>query len=92
MELVIETYSALPCELKVFTINGITANQYDFGTNKDRMPSIAEPYGCGCRTFEADRHRAAACMQRYNITIDEFNKICDELEDKLYVGSCGWCI
>ena len=22
---------------------------------------------------------------------EEYNKICDELEDKLCVGRCGWC-
>ena len=27
-----------------------------------------------------------------NITLEEYNKICDELEDKLCVGSCGWCV
>ena len=23
---------------------------------------------------------------------EEYNKICDELEDKLCVGRCGWCV
>ena len=92
MELVIKPYHGLPCELEIFTINGIKANQRDFGNNEDRAPEEGDIYGCGHRTFEADRHKASKCMKKYNITIDEFNKICDELEDKLYVGACGWCI
>ena len=35
MELVIEPFNALPCELEVFTINGKKANSYDFGSTVD---------------------------------------------------------
>ena len=35
MELVIEPFDALPCELEVFTINGKKANSYDFGSTVD---------------------------------------------------------
>ena len=31
-------------------------------------------------------------LAKYNITEEEYNKICDELEDKLCVGRCGWCV
>ena len=31
MELIIEPFHSLPCELEVFTINGNTANYRDFG-------------------------------------------------------------
>ena len=31
-------------------------------------------------------------LDKYNITEEEYNKICDELEDKLCVGRCGWCV
>lgn len=35
MELVIEPFDALPCELEVFTINGKKANSLDFGMTSD---------------------------------------------------------
>lgn len=28
----------------------------------------------------------------YNITEEEYYNICNELECKLCVGSCGWCV
>lgn len=31
-------------------------------------------------------------LNRYNITEEEYYNICNELECKLCVGSCGWCI
>ena len=31
-------------------------------------------------------------LDKYNITEKEYDTICDELEDKLCVGSCGWCV
>ena len=31
-------------------------------------------------------------LDKYNITDKEYYNICNELEDKLCVGSCGWCI
>ena len=30
--------------------------------------------------------------KKSNITEEEYYKICDELEDKLYVGHCEWCV
>lgn len=35
LDLVIEPYDALPCELKVFTINGQEASYDDFGVSED---------------------------------------------------------
>lgn len=29
-------------------------------------------------------------LDKYNITEEEYNKICDELEYKLGIGCCGW--
>ena len=92
MKLTIKPYRSLPCELEIFTINGIDAYQGDFGTAKDTRLDIAPDYGCGRREFIPDRNNASDCMKKYNITIDEFNQICDELEDKLYVGTCCWCV
>lgn len=92
LDLVIEPYDALPCELKVFTINGQEASYDDFGVSEDTNTEDAEPYGCGCHQFIADKSLAEDTMKKYNITREEFDYICEQLEEKLYVGRCGWCI
>ena len=29
--------------------------------------------------------------EKYNITDEEYNEVCNVLEEKLSWGSCGWC-
>lgn len=91
MELIIKPYNSLPCELEMFTINGKTAEYRDFGSVFDHNESEKEPYGCGDMYFEP-KLPTSEVLQRYNITVDEYNTICIELENKLYVGKCGWCV
>lgn len=92
MKLVIEPYEALPCELKVFTINDQNADKSDFGYGYDAAEDEAEPYACGKRIFESDYSKAEETCKKYSITFAEFYFICNELESKLFVGACGWCI
>lgn len=92
MEIKIETYDALPCATREFTINGINADVDDFGDNCDVEPDEAPEYGCGCHKFTPDIHKADAAMKKYGITLDEFIKVCDKLEEVMFVGMCGWCI
>ena len=91
MELIIKPFHSLPCELEVFTINGNTANYRDFGDVYDHNEEAKEPYGCGDMYFEP-KLPTLDVLKYYNITVDEYNTICMELENKLYVGKCGWCI
>ena len=91
MELVIKPFHSLPCELEVFTINGITANYRDFGNTFDHNEKARKPYGCGDMQFEP-KLPTSNVLKHYNITVDEYNIICMELKNKLYVGKCGWCI
>ena len=44
MELKIKTHHALPCRTEVFTINGKSAEQNDFGDMYDHHYEDAEPY------------------------------------------------
>lgn len=37
MELIVEPFDALPCELETFTINGKTADSSDFGEDSWRF-------------------------------------------------------
>ena len=48
-------------------------------------------YGCDDMRFEP-QSPTKEVLAKYNITEEEYNKICDELEDKLCVGSCEWCV
>lgn len=91
MELVIKPYHALPCHLEVFTINGKSADIEDFGDVYDHDEENADPYGCGDMYFEP-KLPTSDVLKHYNITVDEYNTICMELKEKLYVGKCGWCI
>ena len=89
MELIVEPCHALPCELETFTINGKAADSSDFGDTFDHNEK--RHYGCGDMRFEP-QSPTKEVLAKYNITEEEYNKICDELEDKLCVGSCGWCV
>lgn len=89
MELIIEPFHSLPCELEVFTINGIAANSMDFGN--DHNEKAKEPYGCGDMYFEP-KLPTSNVLKHYNITVEDYNAVCTELEKKLYIGKCGWCV
>lgn len=91
MKLVIEPYDALPCELMKFTINGIDADKNDFGTSYDADSDNAEEYGCGNHIFES-KNPTQKVLDKYGISVEEYSEICDELTEKLHVGSCGWCV
>ena len=91
MELKIKTYYALPCRTEVFTINGKSAEQNDFGDTYDHHHEDAEPYACADMHFDS-KPPTKEVLNRYNITDKEYYDICNELECKLCVGHCGWCV
>lgn len=87
------TYTIKPCRclciLDKFEINGIEADYEDFGSKEDRAPELAEPYCCGNMQF-IPKLATQDILDKYNINVTEYNKICDELQC-LSFGSCGWC-
>lgn len=91
MKLKIKTHHALPCRTEVFTINGKGAEQNDFGDTYDHHCEDAEPYACADMHFDP-KPPTEEVLNRYNITEEEYYNICNELECKLCVGSCGWCV
>lgn len=91
MELVIKPFHSLPCHLEVFTINGKDADKDDFGVIFDHNEEIREPYGCGDMYFDS-KPPTEEVLNLYDITEEEYYNICNELELKLCVGSCGWCV
>ena len=91
MEVKIKAFGALPCALKTFFINGIRADQDDFGIGQDEKREIADDYGCGYWRFTA-KPATQAVLDKYHITIDEYEDIAKQLEAALDVGACGWCV
>ena len=92
MEIIIESYHALPCSLKTFKINGIDAELHDFGDMNDEGSEYAEPYACGDMRFTKHRKIREGVLEKYNITRKEYNEICAQLGSKLCIGECGWCV
>lgn len=90
MNFKIKTFRALPCSLQVFIINGKDADILDFGEGYDHNISDAEPYCCGDWKFDTKKPTKEV-LSKYGISKGEYFEICSELQEKLNVGSCGWC-
>ena len=67
-DVIMQPYSGLPCELKVFTINGVSAHQGDFGRTYDSDREGANDYCCGCMLFERcnNRDEKKHTMEKYS--------------------------
>lgn len=89
MEIKCEAYHCL-CALSVFEINDVNADYEDFGGKEDRNPWDAEDYCCGDMRFEG-KEATQEILEKYKITLDEYNDICDLLKEKLSFGACCWC-
>ena len=90
MDLILEFYNAL-CETFRFSINGVVAKHEDFGDKYDRCPDDADYYCCGNMVF-TPKTPTSEILNKYNISVDEYNEICHKLEDGLSFGACGWCL
>lgn len=89
MNLVLEVYDAL-CETSVFTINGIRADNDDFGSKCDEGAEYADDYCCGNMQF-TPKPATQNILDKYKITVSEYNEIAEKLNEGLSFGSCGWC-
>jgi hypothetical protein len=89
MKLVLNFYGAL-CETKNFKINDIDADYEDFGDKYDHDSENAESYCCADMEFDS-KPATQEILDKYHITVDEYNEICDKLEEGLSFGRCGWC-
>jgi hypothetical protein len=86
-----EVFSAL-CSMRVFDVNGIAADTDDFGEQFDHDPMNAPDYGCADMRFGRFMEPPEGVLEKYGITLSEFEEIGDELSDLLSFGSCGWCV
>jgi hypothetical protein len=89
--LIIEPYNSLPCSLETFTINGMDADESDFGSTVDMDSENAEQYGCGDRQF-APEMPTDEVLEKYSINLKDYKEVCNGLQNALAVGNCGWCI
>jgi hypothetical protein len=92
MDIKIERSSSY-CGFDIFIINGVDANLYDFG-EKRLLPMTSEnPYGdrgCGGVRF-IRKDSTEKILSEYSITKQEYEEVCDILEDELYQGECKMC-
>ena len=78
------------CSLEIFTINGIKADERDFGEQYDADPDNADEYACANMKF-FPKLPTSEVLKKYNITVDEYKEICEKLDKELSFGECGWC-
>lgn len=89
MKLELDVYSAM-CETKMFKINGIKATYKDFGEKYDATPDKVKPHFCGNMVFK----RIAPTQQvldKYCITVNEYDFICERLTASISFGTCRLC-
>ena len=91
MEVVIKHYKWLPCELEVFTINGINADRDDFGY-LDGYCGEYEDYSCLGRIFIIEEDKKEEAMLKYHLTETEYDIICSKLKNECYIDECCYCI
>ncbi len=89
MKLELEFGSAL-CYCPLFRINGIDAEERDFGSGSDESPDTAEDYCCGNRVFRG-MPSTPELLSKYKITEAEYKEVVSQLEKGLSFGRCGWC-
>jgi len=91
MNFIIEPYTRI-CALKTFSINGITADTYDFGEGYDAGRGLNSlPYCCENRVFKT-KPSTPEVLTQYNITEAEYDEIAEKLSEVLSFGSCCWCL
>ena len=79
------------CKPKSFTVKGKHADVDDFGEMQDLCPELASEFGCGDMHF-IPKPAADTVLKKYSLTADEYNEICETLEDELSFGHCGLCV
>lgn len=80
------------CYCPIFTVKGVKADEDDFGDKEDidRHCENKPDHGCGNMTF-TPKPAIQKVLDKYGITVDEYNEIASVLEDGLSFGYCGLC-
>jgi len=88
MEIEIKRRRCLPCSLEVFKINGKNADNDDFG---DMEPTGGSCMEGACGYDFVPKMPKQETLDKYNINLDEYAEICEELREALFIRGCGWC-
>lgn len=80
------------CRCPVFTIRGHEADERDFGEGEDMdMDFDSRPQrGCGNKVFVV-KPATQKALDKYGITVDEYNEIASVLAEGLLFGECTLC-
>lgn len=73
-----------------FEVKGIEGEESDFGKHYDVCPEKADDYCCGNMQFIASPCKQEV-LDKYGITLAEYNEICEVMKDNLSFGECGLC-
>ena len=83
----LNTCDCSPCTIDKFRINGIRANEEDFGEiQKEHLGN----YSCRLSGFSHGK-LSQEILDKYNISFDEFYEICDRLDEVFDYGHCSYC-
>lgn len=85
----LQVYGAL-CEPSIFEVKRKEADYEDFVDKYDHYPEGAEEYCCGDMSCDI-KNPTQEVLDRYDITLDEYQEIAEKLSDELSFGRCGWC-
>lgn len=89
MEYTAEVCSSF-CSLEKFIVNGIEAIESDFVVKNDE----GGYRDCDCHCGDMQAHVTipySDILGKYNITVEEFNVIAEDIAGKLSFGACGLC-
>lgn len=95
MKIELKIYDALPCETKVFEINGTEAQKDWFVNNYDNGDGEEIEYGCNNRITEAlsiSEVREKLPKKLQSLTDKEIEQIQERLREELVSGGCGLCV
>ena len=84
------TFGSALCYTSSFTVNDVEADESDFGRHYDHDPGDAKDYCCGDMRFDA-KDATPEILAKYRITLEEYAEICNQLDQGLSFGDCGWC-
>lgn len=89
MKLECKAYKGM-CKLAFFTINGIEADEADFGSHYDRMPKTGN--SCACKDMKfIPKNPTVKVLEKYTLSINEYEQVCDKLDKELSFGACCFC-
>lgn len=71
-------------------INGVHASEDDFGSHSDVGTDEAEPYCCSNMEFQAVP-ATQSVLDKYKISVTEYNEVCEKMDKGLSFGGCCWC-